>query len=134
MLELRSPLIARSMRRVFRRGVGGLMVALLAQQAVVRSYSSCADMLGVAAGAAMPTMAQDDRTMEGPANPGRSPGPLSDCEHSVLANACCIGIISSPSAVVMNDSISLDAGATVPAQIDGPLTVDISPEVPPPRV
>ena len=61
-----------------------------------------------------------------------APGRSSDCDHSLPYN-CCSGVVAVVGVPPLTDTPRAIQPPFGPAPTDGPLSVDLAPDVPPPR-
>jgi len=126
-------------RRAFRRAVGALVLLLLGAQAPPRVWSACGDDSARPGAVVTPGMAHHSDTDGQDAQRRDAPKPAhgSDCDHQLAAGLCGLGgnCVTAPPSQAMASAPLRGASPerAFPAPDGLPASLDVAPDVPPPR-
>ena len=121
-------------RSASRRGIGILALMLLGEQTVIGNWQHCPEPNGSGTPSAASSIADGHHMMHHVPDPSSAPLHRAGCDHYSMAGACDGCVVLAPSVATTLAPAPVIALLLAIATHVRPSSLDITPDIPPPRV
>ena len=133
MRESEGPPRLTALHRVSRRGVGVLALMLLGEQTAISNWQHCPDPNGRRTPSAASSIPDGQHMMHHVPDPSSAPAHRAGCDHFSMAGACDGCVVLAPSVATTLAPAPVIASHLAIATHVRPSSLDITPDIPPPR-